>query len=417
MATSERLEFMGSGGELLAARLDKPEGTPLAYSLFAHCFTCSKDSPAASRISRGLTAKGIAVLRFDFTGLGESGGDFANATFSSNVEDLVRAADYLRTTAQAPQLLIGHSLGGAAVLAAAGSISEVRGVITIGAPSSPEHLERLFSASRGEIETAGEAQVSLAGRPFVIKKSFLDDIAEQPQRERIASLGRALMVFHAVTDDTVGIENAREIFEAAKHPKSFVSLDQADHLLTKPIDAAFVADMIGTWAQRYITPTTPEEVSGAIAAAKSVEEKANEEIGAVVVSEVDGSFTQRATARQHAWAVDEPLSVGGKDTGPNPYELLLSALGACTSMTLRLYANRKSWDLGKISVALQHDRVHAVDCEECETTPGGIDRIVREITIEGDVDEQRKAALLEIANKCPVHRTLEADITIETDVI
>ena len=404
MPRSQRLEFMGVGGEMLAARLDLPDSEPLGYALFAHCFTCSKDGLAPSRISRGLTARGIAVMRFDFTGLGQSGGDFANATFSSNVDDLVRAAAHLREVAAAPQLLIGHSLGGAAVLAAARAIPEVHGVATIGAPSSPAHVASLFGEAKSEIDAAGEAEVILAGRAFRIRKTFLDDIAEQPQKERIAKLRCALIVFHAVTDETVGIDNAREIFDAAKHPKSFIALDGADHLLTKPADAAYVADMIGTWAQRYIdqTPHPGQQAAS---------------IGAVVVTEEDGAFAERATARQHLWAIDEPLGNGGSDTGPDPYEVLLSALGACTAMTLRSYATRKNWEVGQISVALQHNRVHAVDCVDCETAPAAIDRIVREIQIAGDLDDDKKAALLEIANKCPVHRTLEADIVIETDVL
>lgn len=404
MPRSQRLEFMGVGGEMLAARLDLPDSEPLAYALFAHCFTCSKDGLAPSRISRGLTARGIAVMRFDFTGLGQSGGDFANATFSSNVDDLVRAAAHLREVAAAPQLLIGHSLGGAAVLAAARAIPEVHGVATIGAPSSPAHVASLFGEAKSEIDAAGEAEVILAGRAFRIRKTFLDDIAEQPQKERIAKLRCALIVFHAVTDETVGIDNAREIFDAAKHPKSFIALDGADHLLTKPADAAYVADMIGTWAQRYIDqiPHPAQQVAS---------------IGAVVVTEDDGAFAERATARQHMWAIDEPLANGGSDTGPDPYEVLLSALGACTAMTLRSYATRKNWEVGQISVALQHNRVHAVDCVDCETAPAAIDRIVREIQIAGDLGDDKKAALLEIANKCPVHRTLEADIVIETDVL
>ncbi len=403
MAGTSKLEFTGTGGETLAARLDLPEGEPRAYAVFAHCFTCGKDGFAASRIAHGLTGHGVAVLRFDFTGLGQSGGDFGNSTFSSNVSDLVRAADHLREHLVAPTLLVGHSLGGAAVIAAAGAIPEVRAVATIGAPSDPGHVAHLIESARPEIETRGEAEVTLAGRTFRIQRAFLDDISEQPQRERIARLGRALLVMHSPQDEIVAVGDAAVIFEAARHPKSFVSLDGADHLLTARPDAAYVADVVAAWASRYAVP-------------EPVAAEAPGEPGTVVVSESGtGRLAQRITAGAHAWVADEPLSVpGGTDTGPTPYGLLLSALGACTSMTMRMYADRKSWSLDRVTVTLRHDRVHAEDCASCETSAGYLDRIVREIRIEGDLDDAARRRLLAIADKCPVHRTLHSEIIVET---
>jgi len=399
----EKFTFTGVDGSELAARLDLPAGPPRAYALFAHCFTCTKDIFAASRIADGLTAAGIAVLRFDFTGLGHSQGEFANANFSSNVADLVRAADMLRETRQAPQILIGHSLGGAAVLAAAGEVPECRAVATIAAPFDPGHVAHLFAGAADEIAAAGEAEVEIAGRRFTIRRQFLDDIAEQPQRERIANLRKALLVFHGPRDEIVGIDNASEIFIAARHPKSFVSLDDADHLLTRRADAGYVADVLAAWAGRYLDPL-PATVAPPRAAA-----------GTVVVQETgEGLFTQAIAAGPHALRADEPASYGGNDSGPTPYDLLLAGLGACTTMTLRLYARRKQWPLQRARVSLRHEKIHAEDCTDCETREGRIDHIEREITLEGPLDAEQRAALLAIADRCPVHRTLHAEVKIDS---
>jgi uncharacterized OsmC-like protein/alpha-beta hydrolase superfamily lysophospholipase len=405
---SERLEFPGSQGSPLAARLDLPDSTPRAYALFAHCFTCSKDVLAAARISRALTDFGIAVLRFDFTGLGQSGGDFANTNFSSNIEDLVHAADFLRERFAAPSLLIGHSLGGAAVLAVTHRIPEVRAVATIGAPADPDHLAHLLRDSRAEIEACGEAEVQLAGRTFRIRRQFLDDIAAQPQAERIRSLGAALLVMHSPVDSTVKADNARRIYDAARHPKSFVALDGADHLLTKPADAAFAAGMLATWASRYAFDPIPEATASASAADPAE--------GLVVVSENGtGAFAQNVTIGRHRLTADEPEPLG-TDTGPSPYDFLLAGLGACTSMTVRMYAGRKKWPLEKVTVTLRHSRIHAQDCADCETETGQVDRIERVIRFDGDLDDDQRQRLREIADKCPVHRTLHSEIIIDTTV-
>ncbi|MPY75418.1 MAG: alpha/beta fold hydrolase [Alphaproteobacteria bacterium] len=404
MPRSQKVEFAGSQGGNLAALLELPDGAPRAFALFAHCFTCSKDIFAAAHIAGGLADAGIAVLRFDFTGLGASEGEFANTNFSSNVEDLLRAATYLRDAYEAPSILIGHSLGGAAVLAAAGRIAEVKAVATIAAPASPRHVEHLLSDARPEIEAKGEAEVVLAGRSFRIQKQFLDDIDGHRLADSIKTLKRALLIFHAPRDGIVGIENAGEIFQAARHPKSFVSLDGADHLLTRREDARYVAAVLSAWATRY--------VPGLAAADAKSKESAP---GRVVVRETgNGSFQQEIVAGRHRLLADEPASVGGTDTGPGPYDLLLAGLGACTSMTIRMYADRKELPLERVSVALTHDKVHAEDCADCETREGKIDVIDREIELTGDLDDAQRARLLEIAEKCPVHRTLHSEIKIRT---
>ena len=399
---AERFDFPNARGQNLAALLDRPAGEPRAYALFAHCFTCGKDNHAAKRIAEGLTALGIAVLRFDFTGLGSSEGEFANTTFSSNVADLVAAANELRRTARAPAILIGHSLGGAAVLAAASEVSEARAVVTIGAPSDPAHVTGLFRGRLDEIGAKGEIEVALAGRPFRISRAFVDDLAEHRLKERIANLRKALLVFHSPTDDIVGIDNASVIFTAAKHPKSFVSLADADHLLSRRSDATYVANVIRAWAERYLDLPAP---------APMLPDDSN----AVVVRETrQGRFQQEIAVGPHRFLADEPVEVGGLGSGPGPYDLVLAGLGACTAMTLRLYAERKALPLEEVTVVLSHAKIHAADCEACETKEGMIDRIERAIALRGQLDEDQRRRLLEIADKCPVHRTLTSEVDIRT---
>jgi uncharacterized OsmC-like protein/pimeloyl-ACP methyl ester carboxylesterase len=401
---TERLEFTGSLGSTLAGRLELPAQAPRAMALFAHCFTCGKDVLAASRVARALTGHGIAVLRFDFTGLGGSDGDFANTSFSSNVADLVEAAGHLRDHYAAPSILIGHSLGGAAVIAAAEHLPETRAVVTIGAPADTGHVQHLLAGSRAEIEAKGEAEVNLAGRSFRIRRQFLDDIAEQPQAARIEKLDAALLVMHSPTDEVVGVDQARRIFERARHPKSFVALDGADHLLTRAADAAFVASMVSVWADRYVSE------DAAPAPAPEGEE------GAVVVAENGhGPYGQNIVSGRHVLTADEPEPTG-LDTGPSPYDLLLAGLGACTSMTLRMYADRKDLPLEKVIVSLRHSRTHAQDCTDCETKEGRLDRIERVVHLVGDLDEEQKRRLHEIADRCPVHRTLHSEVVVDTTV-
>lgn len=395
--------FEGAHGEPLAGRLDLPSGPVRACVLFAHCFTCSKDLPAVTRISRALAARGFAVLRFDFTGLGGSEGEFANTNFSSNVQDLVAAAGFLRQRLEAPELLVGHSLGGAAVLVAAHEIPECRAVATIGAPADPRHVRHLLSGKLEEIEARGAADVELAGRTFTLRKQFLDDLERQEHEHLIGRLGRALLVFHAPTDEMVGIENARLIFEAARHPKSFVSLDDADHLLTGPKDAEYVSEVLSAWASRYLKddgfePAVPEQEPGT----------------AWVQDTGVGRFQQAMRLGRHWVTADEPVAFGGDDTGPSPYELLLGALGSCTSMTLGMYAWRKKWPLERTTVRLRHEKKHADDCENCEDERAKVDHIEREILLEGDLSDEQRERLLEISEMCPVHRTLESRVRIVT---
>ena len=402
--TVQRISFEGSQGDQLAARLDIPPGKTDATAIFAHCFTCSKDIFAAKRVSSELARQGIAVLRFDFTGLGASDGEFANTNFSSNCNDLRLAADWLRENIAAPSILIGHSLGGAAVLGVAGDIPEVKAVATIGAPADSEHVVHNFGADLDAIEAEGEADVNLGGRTFRIQKQFVDDVRSQNLEDRIRTMRKALMVLHSPTDNIVGVENAAAIFAAAKHPKSFVSLDDADHLLSRQEDAVFVAQVIAAWASRY-------------AGSGKVEAESNAE--AVRVSETgQGKFQNIMQSGRHRLFADEPESVGGLDSGPSPYDLMAMALGACTSMTLRMYAGHKKIDLGRIEVKVDHAKVHAADCEECASEivaeGGRIDRFDRTITIAGQTEPGLREKILEIADKCPVHRTLEKGAAVVT---
>jgi uncharacterized OsmC-like protein/fermentation-respiration switch protein FrsA (DUF1100 family) len=400
----ERFQFTGEGGHQLAAALDMPEREPKAYALFAHCFTCGKDVLAAKRIGAALALHGIAVLRFDFTGLGSSEGDFANSTFSSNVADLVRAADHLRKTRKAPSILIGHSLGGAAILAAASQVPDAKAVVTIAAPSDPAHVTGLFADRIEDIRKAGDVEVSLAGRPFHIKREFLDDIAEHGLMAHVTNLRKALLVMHSPVDDTVGIDNATRIFVAAKHPKSFVSLADADHLLNQKRDGAYVADVIAAWAERYIDAETSGQAADPGEAPRQV----------VVHETRNSKFQQTVTIGPHQMLADEPVAAGGEDSGPGPYDFLLAALGACKSMTMRLYADRKSLPLERATVTLSHSKIHAQDCAECETKEGMLDQIDVVIGLEGVLDADQRKRILEIADKCPVHRTLTSEIRILT---
>ena len=405
MSPSQRVNFPGSQGATLAGRLDLPAGPPLAFALFAHCFTCSKDGSAAGWLSAELNAHGIAVLRFDFTGLGSSEGDFANTNFSSNLEDLRLAADWLRQTHRAPQLLVGHSLGGAAVVAVAREIPEVRAVVTIGAPAEVNHIFGLIGEHLSEITSQGSATVEIGGRKFNIRRSLIDDLELHSVEARVAEMGSALLVLHSPVDNTVGIEHAARLYTAARHPKSFVSLDGADHLLTRRQDAVFAARMIATWAERYLVNENP----GSPAPLATAQ---------VVVAETrQGTFLNHVVAGGHHFLADEPVSVGGYDAGPSPYDLLGAALGACSSMTLRMYAERKKIPLDRVTVEVTHSKKHSDDCETCvEGTGKQIDNFHRKIHLEGILSIEQQESLLAIADKCPVHRTLRSSAVITTEL-
>lgn len=458
---NKRITFQNAAGQNLAGLLELPEN-PKAFALFAHCFTCGKDIKAATRISKALAEKSIAVLRFDFTGLGGSDGDFANSNFSSNVADLLSAADFLRREYQAPALLIGHSLGGAAILAAASQIPESRAVATIAAPAEADHILKQFRADIDTIQAEGESSVLLAGRPFTIKRQFLDDVTRQNQASRIAELGRALLVMHSPVDTTVAIDQAQKIYQAAMHPKSFISLDRADHLLSHARDAEYAANCIVTWAARYLPQTEAEaavttgdqglhascaltapgpssvstnKASASEAPAAALPTGGTDSVttgdadtaspqpdptlqpGEVRVTEGNDRFLRFIQTREHAFLSDEPTNVGGSNLGPDPYALLLSALGSCTSMTMRMYANRKKLKISRLDVLLRHRRSHGEACESCLGGQETVEIFEREIRLEGELTADERQKLLEIADKCPVHKTLSSTIRIDTRLV
>lgn len=390
------VRFDNDEGHSLSGDLYWPAGRVRAMALFAHCFTCTADIRAAVGIAHALNALGFAVMAFDFTGLGDSEGDFADTNFSSNISDLLAAARYLEHEHRAPDLLVGHSLGGTAVLAAAANIASCRAVATIGAPAEAAHVTDLVAGARDEIERRGEASVDIGGRPFKVKRQFLEDLEQHGVLERLRGLRRALLVMHSPRDAIVSIDNAARIFAHALHPKSFVSLDDADHLLSREADAVYAARVLAAWAGRFIDAEEHTRDDAVVARTRS-----------------DGLVTALG-ARRHEWLADEPVDVGGTDLGPTPYDLLSAALASCTSMTLQLYARRKGLALDEAIVRVRHEKIHAEDCAQCETREGRIDRFERAIVLKGELDRAARARLLEIADRCPVHRTLSSEIVIET---
>ncbi len=400
----QKFEFQNRQGETLAGLLELPDNSQPAqhYAIFAHCFTCGKDIAAASRIAGALAKEGIAVLRFDFTGLGNSDGDFANTNFSSNVDDLTSAAAALAERYFSPSLLIGHSLGGAAVLRAATELTSIKAIVTIAAPATAQHVKHLFCEAEPEIHDKGEAEVKIGLRKFNVKQQLINDLDQHADTSHISKLGVPLLVFHSPVDTIVGVSEAAKIYQSAKHPKSFVSLDKADHLLSNKRDAQYVATTLAAWASRYLETEEPE---GRLSKPES---------GTVRITEMDKKFLRAMTTQSHELVADEPTSYGGTNLGPSPYDLLLMSLGSCTSMTIRMYANHKGWPLDDVVIDLEHERIHAKDCEDCEQTDGKIDRIHRSLSFVGDLSEQQVERLMEIADRCPVHRTLENNPVIET---
>ena len=396
-----KVEFQNTAGQQLRANLSLPiDQEAYAFAIFAHCFTCSSSLLAVRQISRALNLEGIGVLRFDFTGLGGSEGDFSATNFTTNIGDLLAAADWLTENYQAPSLLVGHSLGGAAVICAAQQLPSVAAVATVGAPFNPAHVEDLLGeAGRKEILEKGEAEINIGGRPFKIQKQFIDDLGRYKAEEHIAQLDKALLVMHSPQDATVSIDEAAKIYHAARHPKSFVSLDGADHLLSNKADALYAGKVIAGWSTRYVQPPadTPLKSNHAVAV----------RLGA-------HGFTTEIMVRKHNLTADEPESVGGNDFGPSPYELVSSGLGACTAMTMHMYARRKKWPLEEVIVHIDHRKDYATDMEEVENPQAKIDHFERQIEIRGELDEEQRQRLLEIADRCPVHRTLHSPVEIRT---
>ncbi|MFY0673266.1 MAG: OsmC family protein [Bacteroidia bacterium] len=400
---SKKVDFKNQKGEKLVARIELPLNKhPHNFALFAHCFTCNKNLTAVRNISSALTRAGFGVMRFDFTGLGESEGDFEDTNFSGNVEDLVDAASFLKREYLAPSVLIGHSLGGAAVIYAAKEINSVKAISTIGAPSNPQHVQNAFASYIDEINENGLAEVHLAGRPFTIKKQFLDDLVSNSTCDAARALKKPIAIFHSPQDETVGIENAKNIYEKAFHPKSFISLDGADHLLSNKDDSRYVGEVLASWAQRYITIPKDKAID--------TDHQVAAKLG------LDG-YTTELQVGKHGFVADEPLEVGGNNFGPNPYEFVSSGLAACTAMTMKMYANRKKWKVREIEVHINHDKKHCVDCAESDNQQKKIDHFEREIKIEGDLDAKQVSRLLEIADRCPVHRTLHNEVKVNTVLI
>lgn len=397
------LTFKNRNNMELSARLDLPTGKPKTYALFAHCFSCSKNIKAAYHISHSLAHKGIAVLRFDFTGIGDSEGQFEDTNFSSNVDDIVDASNYLVDHYESPKILIGHSLGGTAVIKAAKSLKDLKAIVTIGSPFKPSHVEKIITNS-GETDKQMDYSIKLGNKTFKIKKQFLDDLKDSDINDDLSSLNKALLVMHSPFDNVVSIDSASDIFLKAKHPKSFISLDNADHLLSEQSDSIYVGKLISEWASKYIDINNEKE---------EILSKDNK----VVVQTANNNLKTNIFVGRHHIVADEPKSVGGTDLGPNPYDYLLASLGSCTTMTLKMYANRKGWNLDSAKVILNHQKIYAKDCEECETEIGKINYIEREIELLGDLDKDQRNRLLEIADRCPVHRTLHSEIVVKTKLL
>ncbi len=399
-AAQEKVTFEGSNGNTLSGAIEWPiHKRPLAWALFAHCFTCTSTLKSAVKLCRQLATRGVATLRFDFSGQGESEGDFADTNFSSNVQDLVYAARFLAENYEAPQLLMGHSLGGAAALQVAASIDSIKATAVIGAPADPAHVQHLFTDKQCQIVEEGHAEVSLGGRAFKITREFIENLNENKLDEHLQSYRGALLILHAPKDQLVGVENAAKIFAMAKHPKSYVSLDEANHLLTSPGDPEYAGDMIALWAKRYVDLASQPESTDSV----------------IAVTSTENPFTVTLQVGAHQLVGDEPKEYGGNDLGPTPYDFLAAALGSCTVMTLKMYARRKGWDLGTVSIDLAHEKVHAKDCEDCDKKKV-FDRITRTLNVSADLDEAQKKKILEIANKCPVHRTIEGCTDIVTEL-
>ncbi len=396
------VSFKNAEGIVLSGKMEFPvDRKPRYYALFAHCFTCGKDLRAARNLSLALTQSGFAVLRFDFTGLGESDGEFENTNFTSNAEDLKSACAFMAENYESPGLLVGHSLGGTAALQVASTLQSVKAVASIGAPFDPDHVLNLFAEHLDSIHEGGAVKINIGGRPFKIKRQFIKDVENGEINKSLnsdAMRGKSVLVLHSPQDQTVEIENAEKIYTSARHPKSYISLDGADHLLSSKDDSLYVGKVIAAWAGRYLN--------------KSHVEDSSEEM---VMARIDeGPFVTQILAGSHHMLADEPKKVGGDNLGPTPYEFLAAGLGACTAMTLKMYADRKKWSLDEVSVHLNYENKYIDDAQNCEEDDQRIGRFKRLLEISGDLDDNQRSKLLEIANKCPVHKTLERGVHVHT---
>ncbi|MEP5254381.1 bifunctional alpha/beta hydrolase/OsmC family protein [Winogradskyella rapida] len=403
---STKLKIQNRKGLTLNAHLEVPANQkPNYYAIFAHCFTCSSSLKAVRNVSRALTQNGFAVLRFDFTGLGRSEGEFADSHFSANVEDLLDVHAYMAKHYQAPGLLVGHSLGGAAVLVAASKLESVQAVATVGAPATVQHVKNLFSHQVEQTDEKGPVEVSIGGRPFVINQEFVAEFDKTNLPSLVEKLRKPLLIMHAPFDKVVGIENAETLYKTAHHPKSFITLDQADHLLTQDGDSQYVGEMIGTWAKRYFPKV--ENVM--------LNPEGEQLVGHLNIAE--DNFTTSIQTKNHTLIADEPVSVGGSDFGPSPYEYLNAALAACTVMTLKMYAERKQWDLKEVYVYISHSRKHSADLNLVLEQPKYLDHISKKLKFIGDISEEQAQRLKEIASRCPVHKTIASEVIFETEIL
>jgi len=401
---SSKIQFENKSAQKLSARLELPvEDQPLAFVIFAHCFTCNKDLTAVRNISRALSSEGLGVLLFDFTGLGESEGDFSDTNFSSNINDLHAASAWLKSKYEVDQYLIGHSLGGSAALASASTLEIVKAVVTIAAPYDPFHVSKLFKEQIDEIKSAGKAEVSIGGRPFNLSKEFIEDLKAQQPKKIISEIRKPLLVMHSPQDTVVGVENAAKIYQSAMHPKNFLSLDGADHLMSDKSDSNYAGKMIAYW------------IKAQIGSDQNTEKEKNEDLEEGFVRSITSNegFATPIKSGSHHLLADEPVSAGGSDLGPSPYNLLAAALASCTSMTIQMYARRKEWDLEEVAVEIKHEKKHKEDCEE----GAKIDHFFKRISLEGELDEDQRKRLLEIAIKCPVHRSLEKEVQIDSELM
>ncbi|MBR9846350.1 MAG: OsmC family protein [Algicola sp.] len=402
----KKLQISNKKGIKLQAYLELPANQkPNYYAVFAHCFTCSSTLSAVKNISRSLTNHGFGVLRFDFTGLGRSEGEFSDSYFSANVDDLIAVNDYLKANYKAPSLLVGHSLGGAAVLVAASKLDNIEAVSTIGAPATINHVKHLFSHDIDNIQEQGLMKVNIGGRPFHIDEDFVSDFDKTDLPSIVKNLRKPLLIMHSPIDTIVGIKNAEQLYLHAHHPKSFISLDDADHLLSNSEDSSYVGNVIGAWVERYF---------------ESKENTMLNTEGEQLVAHLnlkEDNFTTKIQTAKHNFIADEPTTIGGDDFGPSPYDFLSAGLAACTVMTLKLYAERKQWDLQEVYAYITYSKKHSEDLMLDLEKPSRIDHLLKKLVFVGDLDSSQKQKLKEIASKCPVHKTLITDTIIETEIL